>query len=70
MSTQGGGAARFASSDAADADDTGALDISDAITILSYLFTGGRPLPPPSDKTCGSDPTADAIDCSSYGACP
>ncbi|MDE0959838.1 MAG: hypothetical protein OSB09_03580 [Planctomycetota bacterium] len=48
--------------DGADTNDDGALDLADVILVLSYLFTGG---PPPEDPFvgCGSDPTADSIDC-------
>lgn len=54
---------------ALDANDDGGIDISDAISVLSYLFSGG---PAPSDPfpPCGEDPTADALTCSAFAACP
>src|SRR5262249_44532955 len=55
--------------DAADADDDGALTITDAIYLLEWLYRGGEHLPPPGEL-CGIDPTQDQLDCLSYGACP
>ena len=55
--------------DGADTNDDGALNLADAILILSHLFTGG---PPPEEpyNGCGSDPTADGIDCATTpGSC-
>jgi hypothetical protein len=54
--------------DAADANDSGAVDIADAIAILSHLFAHTGPLPPPFGA-CGIDPTIDALDCLSYPHC-
>jgi hypothetical protein len=51
--------------DAADADESGAIDISDAIRIFGFLFLGSPPPPPPGPHTCGVDLTADALDCRS-----
>ena len=45
--------------DAADADDNGSEEITDAILILSYLFTGGRAPAAPGPERCGEDPSAD-----------
>ncbi len=42
--------------DAADVNDDGLLDLSDPITILAFLFTGGLPPPPPFPFP-GIDPT-------------
>lgn len=56
----GGGST--ACSDALDVNDDGAIDVSDPIALLSYLFSGDSP-PPAPYPTCGSDPTADGIDC-------
>ena len=58
----------FSSSDglrcekAADADDSGSINISDAIYGLEFLFGSGAPLPPPSGA-CGLDPTPDPLTC-------
>jgi len=52
--------------DSCDANDDGAIDIADAVWMLVALF-GGGPAPQPG---CGVDPTADALDCASFGSCP
>ena len=61
--------------DSADTDDNGALVISDAVIIFSYLFTGGpAPVAPsPSSTTyasddCAEDPTDDELGCETPGA--
>ncbi|MDG1455003.1 MAG: hypothetical protein P8R38_02235, partial [Planctomycetota bacterium] len=54
--------------DATDVNDDGSLDISDGVALLTYLF-GTANLPAPGE-TCGSDPTSDGLDCSSYPNCP
>ena len=54
--------------DAADANDDGAIDIADAIAVLSHLFAGAGPLPEPFGE-CGVDPTVDNLDCTSYEPC-
>ena len=54
--------------DAADANDDGTLDIADAIAVLGHLFAGAGDLPEPFGD-CGVDPTADALECSSYEPC-
>lgn len=48
--------------DAADFDDDGAVNLVDPISLLSYGFVQGPP-PAAPFPGCGSDPTADAIDC-------
>ena len=53
--------------DAADANDDGALDISDAIMTLGFLFLGMPPTLPEPHPNRGPDPTSDALDCASYG---
>jgi len=55
--------------DAADCNDDGLLNIADPITLLGYLFSNG-PAPPPPFPDCGIDPTMDALECDSFGACP
>ncbi len=48
--------------DAADADDDGALTVTDPIRTLHHLFRGGEPLPEPTGRP-GLDPTLDGLDC-------
>ncbi len=55
--------------DACDMNDDGLKDIGDAVYALSALFSGGPP-PPPPHPSCGSDPTADMLDCGSFAGCP
>lgn len=45
----------------ADANDDGAVDISDASSILGCLFLGSAALPAPGSTTCGRDPTKDPL---------
>ena len=52
---------------AADANDDGALNLGDVITILLYVFQG-ESLPAPF-SSCGSDPTSDALTCQSFPLC-
>jgi hypothetical protein len=63
------GTAKPACIDAADADDTGVLDLSDAVNIILFLFAGGDPLAPPGTENCGIDPTADDLSCESGAPC-
>jgi len=57
-------------SDAADSNDSGALDLADAIYVFNYLFVGGA-LPPAPGLSCGVDPTdTDPLDCNDTSACP
>jgi hypothetical protein len=58
----------FPCQDAADANDRGDIDISDALFLLNFLFLGGRPPPAPFPE-CGEDPTADELTCERYDAC-
>jgi hypothetical protein len=44
--------------DAADADDSGVLDVTDAVYFLEHLFHGGA-APPAPHGACGTDPTPD-----------
>ena len=55
----------FPCRDAADANDDGAVDLSDAITVLGHLFMGASPIPPPFPG-CAEDETADDLGCSMY----
>lgn len=50
--------------DACDTNDDGALNLSDAILGLDYLFGSNVPLPQPA-SSCGMDPTLDALACAS-----
>jgi hypothetical protein len=47
---------------ALDADDSGALEITDAIALLLHLFANSPP-PPPPYPAAGSDPTPDGLEC-------
>jgi len=64
-----GGAERLDCLDAGDSDDSGTIDISDAVYLLDFLFLGGPP-PPPPVRVCGIDRTADALACGAHSACP
>src|SRR4030095_9478262 len=55
--------------EAADANDDGGVDISDAVWLLSHLFLGG-PRPSAPFGICGLDPTPDGLGCGQYSACP
>ena len=48
--------------DALDADDNGALQITDPIYVLDYLFRGGLPIAAPY-PSAGADPTEDTLGC-------
>ena len=50
------------------ANDDGALDIADAVAILSRLFANAGPLPAPFSE-CGLDPTADELGCAAFAPC-
>lgn len=54
---------------AADANDSGAVDIADPIHVLSFLFSLGAP-PAPPFPDCGPDPSLDAVPCGGYPLCP
>ncbi|HVR73925.1 MAG TPA: hypothetical protein VMT52_06310 [Planctomycetota bacterium] len=58
------GGRTIACEDAADADDDGALGLTDVLRILDYLFRAGAPLAPPG-AVCGPDPTPDLLGCES-----
>ena len=55
--------------DALDVDDSGRVDLADAIGLLSWLFDRGDSPPSPPHSECGIDPTEDALACSSMGRC-
>lgn len=54
---------RSARPSAAAANDDGALDISDAIKMLLYMFGNITELAPPGAVAPGDDPTADELGC-------
>ena len=53
---------------AADVDDSGTLDITDAVYLLRFLFLAA-PQPPAPYPECGSDNSLDSLSCESFGAC-
>ena len=55
--------------DACDANDDSRLDLSDAVVILSYLFTDGSAPPSPGPALAGEDPTEDDLSCEAGRAC-
>jgi hypothetical protein len=58
--------------EAADGNNDGSADISDAIFILAFNFTGGRRPPPPGPpdlSACGKDPEGGDLGCTSYTGC-
>lgn len=56
--------------DAADADDSGVIDLSDVIRTLHHLFVSrGVQIPAPGVRSCGFDPTVDDLTCEAYD-CP
>ena len=55
--------------DAGDLNDDGAMDISDAIYGLNFLFSGAPPPPHPGPEACGSDPTLDPLPDCAYSRC-
>lgn len=50
--------------EAADANDDGLLDVTDAVRLLFFLYRGGAPLPQPYPEL-GADPTPDTLGCAS-----
>ena len=57
--------------DAADTDDSGDLELTDAVRILGYLFLGNAaPMPPgPPGSDCGVDPGPTHLGCEAYTRC-
>jgi hypothetical protein len=53
--------------DAADANDDGMIDISDALRVLTVIFLSGD-IPAPGMMDCGEDPTVDELRCGFYEA--
>lgn len=56
--------------DALDADDSGAIDVTDVLFLLGYLFLAESPAPPPPFSSCGIDKTQDGLDCGASAPCP
>jgi len=58
--------------DAADANDDGQLDISDAISTLGFLFLGKELIATPGSLNCSPDGTEDDLDLCTYSeaSCP
>ncbi|KAF0169897.1 MAG: hypothetical protein FD160_3947 [Caulobacteraceae bacterium] len=54
--------------DAADADDSGAIEMNDPIRLLSFLFLAGEPPAAPGPATCGPDVGVDTLSCGAV--CP
>ncbi len=54
--------------DAADSNDDGAVDLSDAVRTFGFLFLGDDPPPAPGPFTPGIDPTNDSLTCNQYPA--
>jgi len=59
--------------DAVDANDDGAIDCSDAVFVVGFLFLGtaAPPAPGPSELPCGADPVPNepSLGCASYTNC-
>ena len=54
--------------DAADIDDDGRVNVTDAIHAATFLFLGGE-APAAPFRECGLDPTEDDLDCEFYPGC-
>ena len=66
------GGTRPSCDEAADANDDGNIDLTDAIYVLEYLFLGGAAPPPPGPPPgpCGDDPEGSVdLGCSEYASC-
>ena len=53
----------------ADFDDSGWVDLTDAVNGLHYLFVPGSPEPSSPSRRCGLDPTPDFLGCDVYPGC-
>ncbi len=54
--------------EALDVDDNADVNMADPIFLLTFLFSGGGPIPSPY-PTCGDDPTPDSLLCLDSGMC-
>jgi hypothetical protein len=52
----------------ADTDDGGSIELTDAVFLLNSLFLGGRGVAEPA-SSCGVDPSADVLTCTSFPPC-
>jgi len=64
------GNTKLACLEAADANDSGGLDLTDAVFTFLYLFSSGSPIPQPGPTACGLDPTPDDLGCAASASCP
>ncbi|HZN57370.1 MAG TPA: dockerin type I repeat-containing protein [Planctomycetota bacterium] len=55
------GGSKTACYEVGDVNDDKGQDISDAVYLLRYLFLGGADPLPPGPRSCGPDPTPDAL---------
>jgi hypothetical protein len=53
---------------AADIDDDGNLNVTDAVLLLGFLFQGAAPPEEPYPE-CGPPPSAGLLECSSFSPC-
>ena len=53
---------------AADTNDSGGVDLTDAVGIFEFLFSGGPP-PVGADTGCGVDTTVDGLSCEEVTNC-
>lgn len=56
--------------DAADTNDSGVIEVSDAILLLTYLFQDETAPPPPGPGICGVDPTPSVLSMDCLDSCP
>ena len=49
--------------------DSGAVDLTDPVFLLNFLFAGRFPSPPAPFAECGSDPTPDDLTCLAFEGC-
>jgi hypothetical protein len=55
--------------DACDADDSGSINVSDAIRVMQWLIQRGTPPAPPGPYVPGEDPSDDALSCDLEPSC-
>ena len=55
--------------EASDADNNGALQLTDAVYVLLYLFSGGDAPPAPGAAECGADTGDVDLGCGTYDTC-
>lgn len=55
--------------DAADIDDSGVLEITDAIALFNYLVRAGPTPVAPGPTACGADTTVDDLGCETFAPC-